>query len=69
MYVEKEWYDTVRKILAFYLDESPEHRIAVLIREQDNSDDISHPSITPDGFMNKLFEGKVRWNELYFIER
>lgn len=67
IYVESKWKDTVRTILDFYIQESPTHQIAVLLRMQDRSDNISHPVCTLDEFMKYLAAGEVKWNELYFI--
>ncbi len=66
--VEPASKDVVRKLLEFYIEKSPIHRIAVLLRLQDESDDVSHPVCTLDEFMNDLAEGNIRSNELYFIE-
>lgn len=66
--VVKEWAEVVRKVLEFYIEESPEKRIAVLIREQDESSDIVHSTIKINEFMEDLIAGNIRWNELYFIE-
>lgn len=67
IYVLPEWEETVRQILEFYLEQSPEHRIAVLVREQDRSENISHADCTLDEYMNALRTENIRWNELYFI--
>ncbi|MCH5160686.1 MAG: hypothetical protein J1G04_01500 [Clostridiales bacterium] len=67
--VAREWRETIRKVLEFYICQSPEQKVAVLIREQDNSDNIVHPILKIDEFMSKLLSGNIRWNELYFIEK
>lgn len=59
--------DHVRRILTFYLNESPTHEIAVLLRVQDRSDDVAHPRCKLEAFLQALEEGTVRWNELYLI--
>ena len=64
-----EWEDTVRMMLRFYLNASPDHRIAVLPRVQDRSDDVVHKEpYSLDGFMDGLKCGNIRFNELYFIK-
>ncbi len=63
-----KWKDTVINVLEFYLNESPKHRIAVLLRVQDDSNDVVHPVCKLDEFINDLTEGNIRYNELYFIE-
>jgi len=68
IYVVPKWKDIVRSVLEFYLNESPKHRIAVLLRVQDESNDDVHQVCKLDKFMNDLTEGNIRWNELYFIE-
>ena len=62
-----EWEDTVREILEFYLKASPIHKIAVLPRIQDRSENVTHEECTLDEFMDKLRAGDIRWNELYNI--
>ena len=57
----------VKQLLEFYLDESPEHNIAVLLRVEDKSNDTVHSLCTLDDFIQALKAGKVKWNELYFI--
>jgi len=69
VYVVPKWKDIVRSVLEFYLKESPEHRIAVLLRIEDQSNDIVHSVCKIDEFMNDLTDGNIRWNELYFIEK
>lgn len=64
-----KWVDTVRRILEFYINESPDNRIAVLIRIQDNSDDVEHSVRSIDEFMGELIDGNIRWNELYYIQK
>ncbi len=66
--VVPKWKNIVRSILEFYLSESPVHRIAVLLRVQDDSDDTVHSICKLDEFMNSLVEGNIKFNELYFIE-
>ncbi len=61
--------DAVRRILSFYLNESPVHRIAVLLRVQDTSGDVVHPDCRLDDFIHLLTAGEARWNELYFVCR
>lgn len=68
MNVVPKWEGTVKSILEFYLNESPNHKIAVLLRIQDKSNDTVHSVCKIDEFMNELIEGNIRWNELYFIE-
>ena len=65
--VVPKWTEHVQKILTFYLEESPVHEIAVLLRIQGESKDIVHTYCKLDEFMNLLKEGKVKWNETYFI--
>jgi len=65
--VVPKWAAQVEKILRFYISESPVHRIAVLLRVQDRSDDRVHPDCSLDEFMQSLTEGRVRWNELYYL--
>ncbi|WP_295152932.1 hypothetical protein [uncultured Ruminococcus sp.] len=67
IYVVPEWEDTVRELLGYYLKESPIHRIAVLLRIQDRSENVTHEECTLDEFMEMLRAGDVRWNELYHI--
>ena len=52
-----------------YLKQSPEHKIAVMIRIQDKSNDISHPVCTFDEFVKMMKNGEIRWNELYFVQQ
>lgn len=66
--VETKWASTVKRILQFYLQESPTHQIAVLLRVQEESADITHSACSLEEYMNALIEGNIRWNELYFIE-
>ena len=66
--VAPKWADHVRNILSFYLNESPVHEIAVLLRVQDRSNDIVHPCRSLGDFLLALEEGSVNWNELYFIQ-
>lgn len=65
--VVPKWKDTVKRILDFYIQESPVHQIAVLLRMQDESNNISHPVCSVKEFMDHLTDGEVKWNELYFI--
>lgn len=67
IYVVPEWERTVKEILAFYLKASPIHKIAVLPRIQDRSENVTHEECTLDEFMDKLRSGDIRWNELYNI--
>ena len=67
IYVVPEWEDTVRRILEFYLKASPIHRIAVLLRIQDRSQNVTHDECTLDDFLDMLRAGDVWWNELYNI--
>ena len=67
IYAVPEWEETVREILAFYLKASPIHKIAVLLRIQDRSENVTHEECSLDEFMDKLRTGDVRWNELYNI--
>ena len=67
IYAVPEWEETVRAILAFYLKASPIHKIAVLPRIQDRSENVTHAECTLDEFMDKLKAGDIRWNELYNI--
>lgn len=67
--VIQEWAETVRKVLEFYIEQSPKKKIAVLIREQDESNDIVHSTIKINEFMEDLIAGNILWNELYFIEK
>ena len=67
IYAVPEWEAAVRRILAFYLKASPIHKIAVLLRIQDRSENVTHDECTLDEFMEKLRAGDVRWNELYNI--
>lgn len=67
--VIQEWTEIVRKVLEFYIEQSPQNRIAVLIREQDQSDDIVHSAMKIDAYMENLIAGNIRWNELYFVEK
>ena len=62
-----EWEDTVREILEFYLRSSPIHKIAVLPRIQDKSENVTHEECSLDEFMEMLRAGDVRWNELYMV--
>ena len=57
----------VKQLLEFYLDESPEHNIAVLLRVEDKSNDTVHSLCTLDDFIQALKAGTIKWNELYFI--
>ena len=67
IYVVPEWEDTVRRVPEFYIDRSPIHRIAVLLRIQDRSENVTHEECTLGEFMEMLKAGNVRWNELYNI--
>ena len=62
-----KWEKTVQEILEFYINESPEHKIAVLLRVQDDSNDVVHPLCKLDDFVNNLKEGNIKWNELYYV--
>ena len=64
-YGAPEWF--CQEILEFYINESPEHKIAVLLRVQDDSNDIVHPLCKLDDFVNYLKEGNIKWNELYYV--
>ena len=64
---QPEWKDTVERILRFYIERSPQKKIAVLLRIQDRSEDVSHKQCTLCEFMDLLTQGSIRWNELYFI--
>ena len=66
--VKPKWKDTVKKILAFYIQQSPVHQIAVLLRIQSESRNAFHSYCTLDAFMDALMAGNIKWNELYFIE-
>ena len=63
-----KWEKTVRELLEYYTGQSPEHRIAVLLRMQDRSDDTVHKACSVDEFMKLLKSGGVVWNETYFIK-
>lgn len=65
--VVPKWKDTVKKILDFYIQESPTHQIAVLLRMQDESNNISHPICSAKEFIDYLMDGEIKWNEIYFI--
>ncbi len=60
--VVPKWENTVKRILEFYIKESPEHRIAVLLRIEDKSENCVHLPCCIDYFMNALRCGCVRWN-------
>lgn len=68
-YVEAapKWSECVENILSFYISQSPTNEIAVLLRVQDTSDDIVHSDCSFDEFIRALTEGKIKWNELYFV--
>lgn len=61
------WTASVEKILRFYLAQSPVHRIAVLLRVQDRSDNVVHPLCSLDVFLQRLHDGEIRWNEVYHV--
>ena len=63
-----KWDKTVRELLEYYISQSPEHRIAVLLRMQDRSDDTVHEPCGIDEFMRLLRCGEAVWNELYLVE-
>lgn len=65
--VVPKWAEQVKRILAFYINESPVKRIAVLLRVQDISNDAVHTDCKLDDFFQKLIEGNVKWNELYYV--
>jgi len=68
-YVEvvSKWAEYVKKLLSFYIDQSPFNRIAVLLRVQDSSNDTVHSDCSLDDFIQGLSAGNIKWNELYFI--
>jgi len=68
-YVETvpKWRECVKKLLAFYIAQSPCGQIAVLLRVQDSSDDTVHPPCSLDEFVQRLDAGRIKWNELYFV--
>lgn len=68
IYLEPKWKDTVKRILAFYIQASPIHQIAVLLRIQDKSDDISHSVCSLKEYIDALITGNIKWNELYFVK-
>ena len=70
-YVEvvPKWSDYVSRILSFYINESPYNKIAVLLRVQDQSNDTVHPECRLSEFVQAINEGKIKWNELYFVIR
>lgn len=57
----------VKSILEFYINESPVHKIAVLLRVQDFSNDVVHSSCSLDDFIQALKDGNIKWNELYYV--
>lgn len=65
--VVPKYEEIVKQLLEFYLNESLEHKIAILLRVEDKSNDIMHPSCRLDDFIKALKEGTVKWNELYFV--
>ena len=65
--VVPKWSKYVENILAFYINESPVNKIAVLLRIEDDSYDIVHPECSFVDFIQMLKEGRVRWNELYYV--
>lgn len=65
--VVPKWSKHVEDLLAFYINESPVNKIAVLLRIEDDSHDIVHPECSFDDFIQMLKEGSVRWNELYYV--
>lgn len=67
IYVESKWKRTVKDLLEFYIQESPIHQIAVILRVQDESNNASHSVCTVNEFMKSLELGNTRWNELYYI--
>ncbi len=67
--VNPKYESLVRKLLRFYLDESPEKKVAVLLCIQEKSKDLVHEPMKLKAFMDDLKEGKIRWNELYFITK
>ena len=69
-YVEvvPKWSKCVEDILSFYINQSPINKIAVLLRIQDDSDDVVHPACSLAEFVHELSEGNIKWNELYFVQ-
>lgn len=65
--VNPKYEDTVRKLLSFYLEKSPEKKIAVLLCIQEKAGDVTHEPVKLKEFMSLLKAGSVRWNELYII--
>ena len=65
--VVPKWTNHVKNILEFYINKSPVHKIAVLLRVQEDSDDVIHKDCKLDDFMQKLTEGNIKWNELYYV--
>ena len=63
-----KWTEYVQQFLSFYLQQSPVHKIAVLLRVEDASDDVVHSSCSLENFMQRLKEGEIRWNELYYVQ-
>ena len=68
-YVEvvPKWSGYVEKILSFYINESPCKKIAVLLRIEEKSNDTVHSDCSLSEFVQKLGEGNIKWNELYFV--
>lgn len=68
-YVEAvpKWSDYVAKILSFYINESPYNKIAVLLRIEEKSNDTVHSDCSLSEFVQKLGEGNIKCNELYFV--
>jgi len=61
------WKVDVFELLSFYIDASPLHTIGVLIRVQDQSYNIVHKQIVLEDYTKAILNGKIHFNELYFV--
>lgn len=59
--------DIVGRLIDYYLKASPIKTIAVLLRLQDDGDDVFHGIISKQMFMRKFANGEIMYNVAYLI--
>jgi len=63
------WEKEVIKLFSYYIGISPVQMIGVLVRAQGISNNVVHDCVSLNVFREKMMNGQIKYNELYYVSK
>lgn len=67
--LRNSWRNTIMKVIDYFIDKEPRHSIFVLFRLGYPKCEIFHNCMSKYEFCSKMLEGKLHFDEIYYVSK